>query len=144
MGGYGLAYHYQGQHNCICLTDTLLPMVVNWFHKATVDNTGITHLQETLHFHFYHPKLLAEVCRQVSRCDICQHMKRGSRQYGLLAPHDAKSAPWSDVATNCIGPWVIELCGGCDYSLHALTMINITTNLLEIEPIVMQTAAECA
>ena len=71
-------------------------------------------------------------------------MKCGSRQYGLLAPREAKSAPWSDVATNCIGPWVIELCGGHDYSLCALMTIDLTTNLLEIEPIVMQTAAECA
>ena len=103
--------HYHGQHNRICLTDTLLPMVVNWFHNATAHNSGITRLQETLRFHFYHPKLLAEVCVQIPHYDICQHMKRGSRQYGLLAPCDTKSAPWSNVATDCIGPWVIELCG---------------------------------
>ena len=71
-------------------------------------------------------------------------MKRGSRQYGFLAPREVNSAPWSDVATDCIGPWVIELQGGRDYSLRALTSIDITTNLLEIEPIVTQTAAECA
>ena len=91
-------------------------------------------LAGNLAFPFYHPKLLAEVYRQVSRCDICQCMKRRSRQYGLLAPCAAKS----------IGPWVIGLCGGHDYSLCALTMIDIMTNLLEIEPIVIQTAAECA
>ena len=71
-------------------------------------------------------------------------MKRGSRQYGLLAPRDAKSAPWSDVATDCIGPWVVELRGGREYSLRALMMIDVTTNLLEIEPILTQTATECA
>ena len=71
-------------------------------------------------------------------------MKRGSRQYGLLAPRDAKSAPWSEVATDCIGPWVIELHGGREYSLRALTTIDVTTSLLEIEPILTQTAAECA
>ena len=75
MGGYGLVCHYQGQHNHICLTDTLLPMVVDCFHKAMAHNTGTTHLQENLYFHFYHPSLLAEVCRQVSQCDICQRMK---------------------------------------------------------------------
>ena len=144
MGGYELVCRYQGQHNRICLTDTLLPLVVDWFHKATAHNAGITRLQETLRFHFYHPKLLAEVRSQVSRCDLCQRMKRGSRQYGFLAPREVNSAPWSDVATDCIGPWVIELRGGRDYSLRALTSIDITTNLLEIEPIVTQTAAECA
>ena len=144
MGGYELVCRYQGQHNRICLADTLLPLVVDWFHKATAHNAGITRLQESLRFHFYHPKLLAEVCRQVSRCDLCQRMKRGSRQYGFLSPREVNSAPWSDVATDCIGPWVIELRGGRDYSLRALTSIDITTNLLEIEPIVTQTAAECA
>ena len=144
MGSYELVCQYQGQHNCICLTDTLLPMVVDWFHKATAHNTGITRLQETLRFHFYHPKLLAEVRSQVSCCDLCPCMKCSSRQYGLLAPREAKSAPWSNVATHCIGPWVVELHGGRDYSLRALTTIDLTTNLLEIEPIVMQTAAECA
>ena len=95
MGSYGLVCHYQGQHNHICLSDTLLPMVANWFHNATAHNSGISRLQETLCFHFYHPKLLVEVHAQISRCNICQRMKRGSRQYGLLARHDDKSAPWS-------------------------------------------------
>ena len=144
MGGYGLICHYQGQHNRICLMDTLLPMVVDWFHKATAHNTGITQLQETLRCYFYHPKLLVEVRSQVSHCDICQRMKRGSRQYGLLVRRKAKSAPWSNVATDCIGPWVVELRGGHDYSLCALMTIDLMTNLLEIEPIVTQTTAECA
>ena len=144
MGGYGLVCHYHGQHNRICLTDTLLPMVVNWFHNVMAHNSGITCLQESLRFHFYHPKLLAEVHAQISRCDICQYMKRGSRQYGLLAPRDAKSAPWSDVATDCIGPWVIELRGRLEYSLCALTTFNVTTSLFEIRPILTQMAVECA
>ena len=87
---------------------------------------------------------LAEVRGQVSLCDICQCMKCGSRQYGLLAPRKTKSATWSDFATDCIGPWDIKLRGGHDYSLHTLTTIDVTTNLLEIEPIMTQTVAECA
>ena len=77
MGGYEFVCQYQGQHNHICLTDTLLPMVVDWFHKATSHNTGITCLQETLRFHLYHAKLLAEFRSQVSHCDLCQRMKHG-------------------------------------------------------------------
>ena len=50
MGGYELVCRYQGQHNRICLTDTLLPLVVDWFHKAMAHNAGITRLQETLVF----------------------------------------------------------------------------------------------
>ena len=39
----------------------MLPMVVDWFHKATAQNAGITRLQENLRFHFHHKNLLAEV-----------------------------------------------------------------------------------
>ena len=71
-------------------------------------------------------------------------MKRGSCQYGFLASRDARSSLWSEVATDCIGRWNIELRGGRDYNLRALTTIDVTTNLLEIEPITTRTSAECA
>ena len=144
MGGHLLVCHHHNQHNRVFLTNKMLPLIVDWFHKATAHNMGITCLQENLHFHFYHPQLLAEVRKQVSACDICQRMKRGSCQYGLLAPHDAQSSPWSKVATDCVGPWNIELRGGQDYTIRALTTIDVTTNLLEIEPLITQMSAECA
>ena len=144
MGGYLLVCHYTNQHTRICLTDKMLPLIVDWFHKATAHNMGVTRLQENLCFHFYHPQLLSEVRKQVSSCDLCQRMKRGSRQYGLLASRDARSSPWSEVATDCIGPWTVELRGGRAYTIRALTTIDVTTNLLEIEPLTTQMSAECA
>ena len=71
-------------------------------------------------------------------------MKRGSRQYRLLSPHDARSSLWSEVATDFIGPWNIKLRGRRDYTIRALTTIDVTTNLLEIEPITTQTSTDCA
>ena len=44
-------------------------------------------------------------------------MKWGLCQYGLLTPYDARSSPWSEVATECIGQWNIELHGGQDYAI---------------------------
>ena len=117
MGGHLLECHNHNQHNHICLNNKMLLLIVAWFHKATAHNTGITRLQENLRFHFYHPQLLAEVRKQVSACDLCQRMKWGSRQYGLLAPRDARSSPGSEVATDCIGPWNIELRGGRNYTI---------------------------
>ena len=133
MGGHLLVCRHHNQHHRVCLTNKMLPLIVDWFHKATAHNMGVTRLQ-----------LFAEVRKQVSACDLCQRMKRGSRQYRLLAPHNAQSSPWSKVATDCIGPWNIELRGGRDYNIRALTTIDVTTNLLEIEPITTQTSAECA
>ena len=71
-------------------------------------------------------------------------MKQGSCQYGFLASRDALPSPWFEVATDCIGPWNIELSGGRDYNIRALTTIDVTTNLLEIKRITTQTLAECA
>ena len=61
MGGHELVCCYHEQHNRICLTDHMLPMVMDWFHQVTSHNAGITHLQESLRFHFHHKSLLAEV-----------------------------------------------------------------------------------
>ena len=143
MGGHLIVCHHHNQHNCVCLTTKMLPLIVDGFHKAMAHNTGIARLQE-IFFHFYHPQLLVEVRKQVSPCDICQRMKWGSRQYGLLAPREALSSQWSEVATDCIGPWNVELLGGRDYTIRALTTIDITNNLLKIEPLITQTSAECA
>ena len=70
-------------------------------------------------------------------------MKWGTRQYGLLSAQDAMVSPWYEVATDCIGPWLIELQCVQEYSIHALTTIDPTTNLLEIKPL-SQTLDECA
>ena len=75
MGGHLLVCRHHNQHRCVCLTNKLLPLIVDWFHKATAHNMGVTRLQENLRFHFYHPQLLAEVRKQVSACNLCQRMK---------------------------------------------------------------------
>ena len=61
-----------GQHSKMVLTDVMLPKAVKWFHEATAHNAGISHLEEHLKFHFFHPRLSAEVRDQVSKCDLCQ------------------------------------------------------------------------
>ena len=133
-----------GEHSKMVLTDVMLPKAVKWFHEATAHNAGISRLDEHLKFHFFHPRLSAEVRDQVSKCDLCQRMKRGARQYGLLSSRDATAPPWHDVALDCIGPWTINLRGGKQFKILALTTMDTATNLLEIEPLRTKTASECA
>ena len=133
-----------GEHSKMVLTDVMLPKAVKWFHEATAHNAGISRLDEHLKFHFFHPRLSAEVRDQVSKCDLCQRMKRGARQYGLLSSRDAAAPPWHDVALDCIGPWAINLRGGKQFKILALTTMDTATNLLEIEPLRTKTASECA
>ena len=126
------------------LTDVMLPKAVKWFHEATTHIAGISRLEEHLKFHFFHPWLSAEVWDQVSKCDLCQRMKRGACQYGLLLSHDATAPPWHNVALDCIGSWTINLCGGKQFKILALTTMDTATSLLEIEPLQTKTALEWA
>ena len=72
---------------------------------------------------------------QVSKCDLCQQMKRGAHQYGLLSSRDATVPPWHDVALDCIGPWTINLHGGKQFKILALMTMDTATNILKIEPL---------
>ena len=77
-------------------------------------------------------------------CLICQKMKRGAHSYGKLPAWSVNVPPWNKVHVDCIGPQMIELQGGCSYQFNALTSIDPTTNLLEIEELPKKTAQACA
>ena len=128
----------------IIIPNSMLEKLVHWYHQATTHALGATRLYTTIHQHFHHPKLRSEIQRQIAKCDLCQRLKRGSRQYGDLAPRIAPFTPWQTVAIDCIGPWVIELRGGKEIKILALTTIDIATNLLEIEHLSTKTSLECA
>ena len=138
----------------IVIPNDMLEGLVHWYHHATVHALGATHLHTAIQQHFFHPKLRSEIQRQVAKCDLCQRLKCGSRQYSKLAPHTAPITPWQTVAIDCIDPWVIELRGvgvgwgggggGEDIKVLASTTIDIATNLLEIEHLSTKTSLECA
>ena len=71
-------------------------------------------------------------------------MKRGAHGYGELSAHSVSAPPWHEVHVDCIGPWTIDLRGGCEYQFNALTSIDSTMNLLEIEELPRKTAQACA
>ena len=128
----------------IIIPNDMLEKLVHWYHQATIHALGATRLHTTIQQHFQHPKLRSEIQSQVANCDLCQRLRRSSRQYGDLAPHTAPFTPWQTVAIDCISPWVIELRGGKDIKVLALTTIDIATNLLEIEHLSTKTSLECA
>ena len=70
----------------IVIPNDMLEGLVNWYHDATVHSIGATRLHTTIQQHFSHPKLRSDIQCQVAECDLCQRLKRGSRQTGELAP----------------------------------------------------------
>ena len=71
-------------------------------------------------------------------------MKCGAHGYGKLPAQSVNVSPWHKVHVDCMSPWMIELCSGRLYQFNALTSIDPTTNLLEIEELQRKTAQVCA
>ena len=92
---------------------------------------------------FYHPQITEQVKKHVQECLICQKMKRGARHYDDLPTRSMNAPPWHEVHVDCIGQWTIALHGGRNYQINALTSIDPTMNLLEIEELPQKTAQAC-
>ena len=70
-------------------------------------------------------------------------MKHGACRYGELPAWSVNVPPWHKVHVDCIILWMIELYGRHSYQFNALTSIDPTTNLLEIEELPRKTAQAC-
>jgi transposase InsO family protein len=126
----------------IYLPTGLLNDTVRWYHLS-LGHIGVSRLADTLRMHFYHPRL-QEVCeREIKRCDPCQRLKNVGRGHGETATREASLLPWQDVAVDLIGPWTLSI-GNKKLKFHALTIIDMVTNLVEIVRIDKKTAAHVA
>jgi len=143
LGGFNIVTYNVGPNWKIAVSDGMLTNLVKYFHNVTAHIEGQRRLEDTLSQHFYHPKMGNEVRRQVAGCALCQELKRGSRQYGRLAPRQVPMIPWQEIHTDCIGPWVFKI-RRREYSVHALTTIDPVTHLIECNRLTTQTSAEVA
>jgi transposase InsO family protein len=117
----------------IVLTDNMLPRIVRYYHLTAQRAKAMDRLEWSLKQHFYHLRLRDEVCSQVSRCKICQKMKRYSTNFTQLPAREATSVPWEQVHVDLIGPWNIKVKGHKKpVQFIALTCIDPVLNLLEV------------
>jgi Integrase zinc binding domain len=123
----------------IFLPTTLLGHAVHWYQLA-LGHIGTNRLYDTMKQHLYHPDLRNRVDDFVSRCKDCQMQKSSTRGHGLRAPRQAEAHPWREVAVDFIGPWKLEI-SNVQVSFMALTIIDTTTNLVEVVRIDAKSAA---
>ena len=126
----------------IYLPSGLLKHATQWYH-IYLCHPGSVRLTETMKLHLYNPKIMATAEKVVSTCDTCQRFKLVGRGHGHTAPKEAPLTPWSDIAVDCIGPWLLK-CGEQELKFHALTTIDLVTNLVEISRLENLTAAHVA
>jgi Integrase zinc binding domain len=128
-----ICYIANPQQPKIDLTDDMLPRIVHHYHLTAQHAKGMDRLEWSLKRHFYHLRLRDEVCSQVSRCKICQKMKRYSTNFTQLPAQEATSVPWEQVHMDLIGPWNIMVKGHKKpVQFIALTCIDPVLNLLEV------------
>jgi hypothetical protein len=110
----------------------LLTDVVQWYHLLALRHVGISRLADTLRMHCFHPRLQETCEHEVGRSDPCQRLKNNvGRGHGETATREATVLPWQDVAVDLIGPWMMMSVGGQKQKFHALTIIDMATNLVE-------------
>jgi transposase InsO family protein len=76
-------------------------------------------------------------------CAHCQRYKNVQRGHGATAPWEADILPWSHVAVDTIGPWVLSVQNRHE-QFYALTIIDMATNLTEIVRLFNRTSAHAA
>ena len=112
----------------ICLPENAVLPTIRWFHQV-LNHPGQQRLFAAISARYYHPQLRSHVNHFV--CDSCQLYKIDGPGYGHLAPRETWVAPWTEVAVDLIGPWVITI-GNETYTFKALTCIDTTMNLTEL------------
>jgi hypothetical protein len=136
---------YQQAHNQpwrIYLPHALLESAVKWYHHA-LSHVGQKRLKDTMSLTFYNPNLHNIVEAVVAPCAHCQRYKNVQRGHGATAPREADLLPWSHVAVDTIGPWVLSVQNRHE-KFYALTIIDMVTNLTEIVRLFNRTSAHAA
>jgi hypothetical protein len=126
----------------IYLPGAILPNAIRWYHHA-LSHIGTRRLTDTMSMMYYNPKLKATIEAVVAPCAICQQYKNIPRGHGETAPREAALLPWSEIAVDLIGPWTLEVANQ-RVTFHALTIIDLVTNLVEVVRLDNKTSAHVA
>jgi len=89
-------------------------------------------MEETIHQHFWWPKMRDHITSTVSTCGTCQKQKKQHKKYGLLPAKEAEYLPWERLCVDLIGPYKIKRKSGKTLELRCVTMIDPATGWFEI------------
>ena len=119
----------------IAIPKSLCLRLLNWYHEMLL-HPGADRMFKSIEQHFIWPNLHSEVAALVRECTTCQLFKGQRKKYGHvpIIQHEANNEPWTTIAVDTIGPWTIPQASVTkeQVKLQALTIIDISTNFMEI------------
>ena len=148
----------------IVIPKTLKEDVMQWYHE-TLQHPGQQRMYNTLRQQWYWRGMKKDIDNMVSKCAKFQKFKKTARKkYGKLPAKDSDlPPPFHTVCVDLVGPWKIEVeqaLGDDNTSsrkrnknkrtrkitmeFKALTILDATTTLMEIEPYERKNSEEIA
>jgi hypothetical protein len=122
----------------IVIPPSLIDDTIEWYH-AMLDHCGATCMINTMKTHICFPQMQQLIVDYVRRCNACQCFKNAGHGAGHVPPREDIGVLWEEVAVDLIVSWSIEGMG--TIHAHALTMIDMTSRLLEIKHIENKTSS---
>ena len=126
----------------VVLPTTMLDRTIQWYHERLA-HAGSRRTITTMARVWFNPQMYKRAEMLVGKCDACQKNKISSRAYGHLPPRDASLVPWEEIHVDLIGPWRFRFKERL-LKLHALTILDPVTLLLEVAAIERATASHVA
>jgi hypothetical protein len=128
----------------IVVPQSLQRQIVDWYHTMLA-HPSKTRTIKTIEQHFHWQTLSRDIKQFIQTCQTCQHYKQQRKNYGHSPTKiQCDIEPWNEVHVDLIGSWIIPQCPSKSPKLSAkpdmkqplqvlaLTMINPSTNLLEL------------
>ena len=110
----------------IVLPQSLVRPVIEWYHH-NLNHTGATRTFKTINGHFYFPNMERIINKFVEECNTCTRTKLPATKYGHLPPAINTYEPWECVQIDLIAPWTFADMNGIDFSIRAVTMVDVAT-----------------
>ena len=115
----------------IVITLTLRRYVLNC-HNAYLLHPVMDRTDATIWQNFYWTGIREAVHKEVTRYDVCQHIKRSTKKYGKLPAKLAEETPWNKVCVDIMSTYKIHRKGKYTLILKDVTMIEPITRGFEV------------
>jgi hypothetical protein len=132
----GVRIRAHAKSNKILIPKCLRVPLMETYHDWLI-HPGMSVMYKTITTVFHSMNVDKDIQNMIKKCEVSSTAKYPSHKYGKLPEKPVTVWPWFEVAVDSIGPYG-------DQGFRALTIIDTSTRLIEIQPTRNGTSAEAA